>query len=167
MYRGPDNPLHIFIEGWGRMGTHWGIGKVMAQIHALLFLSTRPMSLEDMSEHLKTSRSNISLNVRALQDLGVVKKVIIPGDRRDYYSAEESIEKVTRGLAAAKKKRKLAVYFCRNTHLKKRAAPAGGSSFLSSRASYGQLTPSRRLPSESNPSGPSAPTRQLLRARTR
>jgi DNA-binding transcriptional regulator GbsR (MarR family) len=101
------NPLGVFIEGWGRMGNAWGVGKVMGEIHALLYLSSRPLSLEEMSDLLKTSRSNISLNVRGLLDLGVVKKVIIRGDRKDYYTAETDMGRVARRLAAAKKKREL------------------------------------------------------------
>jgi len=102
-----ENPLDMFIEGWGLMGTHWGVGKVMAEIQALLYLSHEPLSLEYMSEKLKTSRSNISLNVRALQDLGVVRRVIVPGDRKDYYTAEGDLGRVARRLAAKKKKREL------------------------------------------------------------
>lgn len=89
------------------MGTCWGVGKVMAEIQALLYLSPRPLSLEDMSHRLKISRSNISVNVRGLQDLGVVKKVIVPGDRKDYYTAEEDVARVARRLAGEKKRREL------------------------------------------------------------
>jgi DNA-binding transcriptional regulator GbsR (MarR family) len=99
--------LDVFIERWGRLGMYWGLGKVSAEIQALLYLSSRPLSLEDMSERLKTSRSNISLNVRSLQDLGVVRKVIVPGDRKDYYAAKDDIGLVARRLAAKKKKREL------------------------------------------------------------
>lgn len=102
-----DSAHDIFIEGWGRLGTTWGISKVMAEIYALLYLNADPMTLEDMSGKLKTSRSNISMNVRALVDLGVVKKVIIRGDRRDYYTAEDDIGKVAKLLALAKKKKEL------------------------------------------------------------
>ena len=102
-----EDPLDIFIQGWGRMGVCWGVGKMMAEIQALLYMSKAPLGLDEMSERLKTSRSNISLNVRALQDLGVVRKVIAPGDRKDYYTAETDLEKVARRLAAAKKKREL------------------------------------------------------------
>jgi len=97
----------IFIEGWGRLGTTWGISKVMAEIYALLYLRPEPMTLEDMSEKLMTSRSNISLNVRGLVDLGVVKKVIVRGDRKDYYTSEDDIGKVAKLLAVAKKKKEL------------------------------------------------------------
>lgn len=89
------------------MAGAWGISKVMAEIHALLYMSSAPLSLEEMSEKLKTSRSNISINVRSLQDLGVVKKVIIRGNRKDYYTVEEDLIKVARRLVAEKKKREL------------------------------------------------------------
>lgn len=107
MYQKSSNPVDIFIEGWGRMGTQWGISKVMAEIYALLYLSSRPLSLEEMSERLQTSRSNISTNVRSLQDLGVVKKTLIRGDRKDYYTIEPDIKKVAVRIAEGKKKREL------------------------------------------------------------
>lgn len=101
------NPVDIFIEGWGRMGGYWGISKVMAEIYALLYVSESPLTLEDMSDKLKTSRSNISLNVRGLIELGVVNKVVIRGERKDYYSAETNVGKLAKVLAMAKKKREL------------------------------------------------------------
>jgi DNA-binding transcriptional regulator GbsR (MarR family) len=97
----------IFIEGWGRMGGYWGISKVMAEIYAQLYLSESPLTLEELSQKLKTSRSNISLNVRGLIELGVVSKVVIRGERKDYYIAENNIGKVAKLLAMAKKKREL------------------------------------------------------------
>ncbi len=102
-----ENVVDSFIQGWGRMGVCWGVGRVMAEIQAVLYLSPRALGLDEMSARLKTSRSNISLNVRGLQDLGVVRKVSLPGDRRDYYTAEMDLGKVARRLAAVKKKRDL------------------------------------------------------------
>ena len=100
-------PMDIFIEGWGRMGAEWGVSKVMAEIYALLYLMKEPLTLDDISEKLKTSRSNASLNVRALSDLGVVKKLVIRGERKDYYEAEKDITKVAKLLAMAKKRKEL------------------------------------------------------------
>ena len=97
----------IFIEGWGRLGPSWGISKMMAEIYAALYVSPSPLTHEDMSEKLATSRSNISTNVRMLVDLGVVHKVIVRGERKDYYSAEEDITKVAKLLALAKKRKEL------------------------------------------------------------
>jgi DNA-binding transcriptional regulator GbsR (MarR family) len=97
----------IFIEGWGRLGPSWGISKMMAEIYALLYVSRSPLTLEDMSSKLATSRSNVSMNVRGLADLGVVHKVIVRGERKDYYTAEDDITKVAKLLALAKKRKEL------------------------------------------------------------
>ncbi|MEX0362550.1 MAG: GbsR/MarR family transcriptional regulator, partial [Allomuricauda sp.] len=45
-----------FISTWGRLGTLWGINKAMAQIQALLFISTEPLSTEQIMEELQISR---------------------------------------------------------------------------------------------------------------
>jgi len=97
----------IFIEGWGRLGPSWGITKIMAEIYALLYMSPQPVTLEEMSRKLKTSRSNVSTNVRQLLILGVVHKVIVRGERKDYYTAEDDITKVAKLLALAKKRKEL------------------------------------------------------------
>jgi len=39
-----------FILHWGEMGTRWGINRTVAQVHALLFLSPRPMAAEESRE---------------------------------------------------------------------------------------------------------------------
>jgi DNA-binding transcriptional regulator GbsR (MarR family) len=97
----------IFIEGWGRLGPSWGISKMMAEIYAALYVSPSPLTHENLSEKLATSRSNISTNVRMLVDLGVVHKVIVRGERKDYYSAEDDVTKVAKLLALAKKRKEL------------------------------------------------------------
>jgi DNA-binding transcriptional regulator GbsR (MarR family) len=130
-------PIDIFIEGWGRLGPYWGINKVMAEIHALLYLSPEPLTLEEMSRKLKTSRSNVSTNVRHLVDLGVVKKVVIRGERRDYYEAEEDIGKVAKLLAVAKKRKELdpAMEIVDGALEGARRASAGSDAFLEARLS--------------------------------
>jgi DNA-binding transcriptional regulator GbsR (MarR family) len=107
MMRSRTSTHDIFIEGWGRLGPAWGISKVMAEIYALLYVSEQPQTLEQMSRTLKTSRSNVSMNVRQLLDLSVVHKVIVRGERKDYYTAEDDITKVAKLLALAKKRKEL------------------------------------------------------------
>ena len=55
-----------FISTWGALGSLWGINKAMAQIHALLFISPEPMSMEAVMEELGISRGNASMNLRSL-----------------------------------------------------------------------------------------------------
>jgi DNA-binding transcriptional regulator GbsR (MarR family) len=43
-----------FILHWGEMGTRWGINRTVAQIHALLFISPRPLTAEEIMDTLET-----------------------------------------------------------------------------------------------------------------
>ena len=52
------------------------------------------MSLDEMAEALKVSKGNVSINIRILENWGVVTKVWIKGSRKDYYRANADIEKV-------------------------------------------------------------------------
>lgn len=96
-----------FIADWGRFGTSWGINRTMAQIHALLLVSPDPLSAEDVMEELNISRGNANMNLRELIDWGLVQKVIIPGERKEFFSAEKDIWKVARQIVKERKKREL------------------------------------------------------------
>ena len=61
-----------FVQTWGALGSQWGINKTMAQIHALLMVSSEAVSMEDIMEELQISRGNASMNIRALMDWGIV-----------------------------------------------------------------------------------------------
>ncbi len=56
-----------FILHWGEMGTRWGINRTVAQVHALLFLSPRPVPADEISTTLAVARSNVSTSLRELQ----------------------------------------------------------------------------------------------------
>jgi len=96
-----------FIESWGVFGNQWGINRTMAQIHALLMVSAKPLSTEDIMEQLSVSRGNTNMNVRELIDWGLLQKVIVPGERREYFSAEKDIWKVATMIMYQRKKREL------------------------------------------------------------
>jgi len=96
-----------FIQTWGVLGTHWGINKTMAQIHALLLISDDVMSTEDIMEELKISRGNVNMNVRALMDWGIVTKSFKTGERKDYFFADKDIWDVARKITEERTKREL------------------------------------------------------------
>ncbi|MBN9379770.1 MAG: transcriptional regulator [Chitinophagaceae bacterium] len=96
-----------FIADWGRFGTNWGINRTMAQIHALLLISPDPLSADEVMEELSISRGNVNMNIRELIDWGLVQKVIKPGERKEYFSAEKDIWKVARQIVKERKKREL------------------------------------------------------------
>jgi DNA-binding transcriptional regulator GbsR (MarR family) len=96
-----------FISSWGAFGTHWGINRTMAQIHALLLVSPDPLSQDDIMEQLNVSRGNANMNIRELIDWGLVDRIIIPGERKEYFSAEKDIWKVATQIVKERKKREL------------------------------------------------------------
>ncbi|PCJ67153.1 MAG: transcriptional regulator [Bacteroidetes bacterium] len=96
-----------FIHTWGTLGTNWGINKTMAQIHALLLISEKPLSTEGMMEVLQISRGNTNMNVRALVEWGLASKEMISGDRKDFYSAKKDIWVIARQIAQQRRKREL------------------------------------------------------------
>ena len=96
-----------FIEQWGILATQWGINRTMAQVHALLLISDRNLSTDDIMAGLSISRGNANMNVRELMNWNLVKKVIAPGDRKEYFIAEKDIWKVATNIMEQRKKREL------------------------------------------------------------
>jgi DNA-binding transcriptional regulator GbsR (MarR family) len=96
-----------FIQAWGTLGSSWGINRTMSQIHALLIISTEPLSTEQVMEELKVSRGNVNMNIRALMEWGLVKKELIPGERREFFSAGKDIWQVARQIAKERKRREV------------------------------------------------------------
>ncbi len=96
-----------FIANWGRFGTNWGINRTMAQIHALLLVSPDNLSADEVMEQLNISRGNANMNLRELMDWGLVQKVIVPGERKEFFTAEKDIWKVARQIIKERKKREL------------------------------------------------------------
>lgn len=98
---------HQFISSWGAFGTHWGINRTMAQIHALLLISPDPLTQDDIMEELHISRGNANMNIRELINWGLVERVLISGERKEFFSAEKNIWKVVRQIVKERKKREL------------------------------------------------------------
>src|SRR5256714_6557908 len=90
-----------FILHWGEMGTRWGINRTVAQIHALLYLSPRPLHAEEITESLSVARSNVSGSLRELQSWGIVKVVHVLGDRRDHFESMKDVWEMFRIIVEA------------------------------------------------------------------
>ncbi|MEO8773515.1 MAG: MarR family transcriptional regulator [Gelidibacter sp.] len=96
-----------FISTWGSLGTLWGINKAMAQIQALLFISTQPLSMEDIMEELQISRGNTSMNLRQLIDWGIVTKALVPGERKEFFTTEKDVQELSRIIAKERSRREI------------------------------------------------------------
>lgn len=96
-----------FILHWGEMGTRWGINRTMAQIHALLYLSERPLHAEEICGLLGLARSNVSVALRELQSWKIVKVTHLAGDRRDHFESMTDVFEMFRVIMNERRRREV------------------------------------------------------------
>ena len=96
-----------FIQSWGALGSNWGINRTMAQIHALLLISAKPLSAQAIKDELKISVGNANMNIRALIDWGLVHKKLISGERKEFFVAEKDMWEVVKKIIIQRKKKEL------------------------------------------------------------
>ena len=99
--------LEQFILHWGDMGGQWGVNRSVSQIHALLYLSERPLTAEDIAERLGLARSNVSNSIKELIAWDLIRRVPIKGDRREHYEAEVDVWEIFSRIAARRKQREI------------------------------------------------------------
>jgi len=97
----------LFIRRWGEMGPYWGINRTMAEIHALLYLSTRPLCTDEVMAQLQISRGNASMNLRALVDWGLIQRGHLMGDRKEYFVSETDVWTMFQTIAHQRKRREV------------------------------------------------------------
>lgn len=96
-----------FVALWGQMGAHWGIPRTMAELFAALYIIGRPMNTDEIMDFLAISRGNTSMTLRALLNWGIVQRVHVRGDRKEYFLAEQDVWKLFRTILRERKKREV------------------------------------------------------------
>jgi DNA-binding transcriptional regulator GbsR (MarR family) len=96
-----------FILHWGEMGTRWGVNRTVAQIHALLYLSGKPLPADEIADTLGVARSNVSNSISELKAWNLVKLVHVMGDRRDHFEASTDIWELSRTVIRERKEREI------------------------------------------------------------
>lgn len=94
-----------FVLHWGEMGTRWGVNRTVAQIHALLFLSSRPLPADEICETLGVARSNVSNSLKELQGWGLARMAHVMGDRRDHFETSKDVWALFLTIVEERKKR--------------------------------------------------------------
>src|SRR6266705_6841006 len=92
-----------FVLHWGEMGTRWGVSRTVAQIHALLYISPRPLNAEEIADTLSVARSNVSTSLKELQGWGIVRVVHVLGDRKDHFETLSDVCEIFRIVAEERK----------------------------------------------------------------
>jgi len=99
--------MQRYIVHWGEMGGRWGMNRSVAQIHALLYLSEKPLNADEIGETLGIARSNISTGLKELLAWELVHVTQVLGDRRDFFSAQHDTWEVIRAIMEGRKRREL------------------------------------------------------------
>ncbi len=86
--------VDFFVDGVKVIGLPGSIG----EIYGMLFLSGRPLSLDDLVSGLGISKGSASQGLRALRSLGAVREVALPGERRTYFEAAVELKRLVGGF---------------------------------------------------------------------
>ena len=74
-----------FVLHFGEMGSRWGVNRTVGQIYALVFITPRPLTADEIADALGFSRSNVSMGLKELQSWRLIRMGHQVGDRRDYF----------------------------------------------------------------------------------
>ena len=99
--------MERYILHWGEMGTRWGVNRTVSQIHALLYLSPKPLPADEITELLSVARSNVSNSLKELQGWGLVGMTHVLGDRRDHFAANSDTWEMLMTIVEERKRREI------------------------------------------------------------
>ncbi len=102
-----DPIVEKLVLHWGEMGSQWGISRMVAQIHALLYFSPKPLAADEIVEALSVARSHVSNSLKELQSWGVVKVVHVIGDRREHFQSIKDVWQLFEILLDERKRREM------------------------------------------------------------
>lgn len=97
----------LFVRRWGEMAASWGISRTMAEIHALMYVSSSPLCTDDVMAQLQVSRGNASMNLRQLLDWGLIYRIHQRGDRKEYFEAETDVWQIFETITRERRRREL------------------------------------------------------------
>jgi HTH-type transcriptional regulator, glycine betaine synthesis regulator len=104
----PLNPveveaMHLFVQ----LSRALGQPPSVAEIYGLLFVAPKPLNQDDLINRINLSKGSASQGLRYLLDLGAVRTVYVPGDRRAHYEAVAEL----RNLASRFLRQQVLTYF--------------------------------------------------------
>lgn len=95
------------LDGLGQLAEYFGFSKVMGQLYGALLMSAKPLCLDDLMELLSISKASVSMNLRTLEHLGMVRQVWVRGrgDRRKFYEAEIAFWQIIANIISGREMR--------------------------------------------------------------
>jgi DNA-binding transcriptional regulator GbsR (MarR family) len=75
--------INLFVQ----LSRLLGQPRSLAELYGLLFISARPLAMDDLIERLQLSKGSASQGLKYLRNIGAVRMVYAAGDRRAHYEA--------------------------------------------------------------------------------
>jgi len=92
-------PLELeMVEFFVRAVQMLGFPKSVGEIYGLLFISERSLNMDDVMQKLNLSKGGTSQGFKQLRNMGAIRVVYVPGDRRDHYVAETELRQFAGGF---------------------------------------------------------------------
>ncbi len=93
----------------GRLIEFWGFKRNMGRVWTVLYLSPEPLSAEDLRYALQLSSGAMSMTLSELSRWGVVRRVWIQGERKDFYAAEVQLWRMISRVFSEREKTEVTV----------------------------------------------------------
>ena len=97
------------LDGLGQLASYFGFNKIIGQLYAYLLFETEPLSLDQLCERMSLSKAGVSMHMRTLEQLGMVRQVFVRGEhrRKKFYEAETDLWQIIRNLLSVREKREI------------------------------------------------------------
>ena len=83
------------------------MSRTLSQTHALLMVSPEPLNTDQIMAGLGVSRGGAHASLRELSDWGLVRRICLPGDRKDYYEAGKDVWRVVQLIARQRRRKEV------------------------------------------------------------
>jgi len=86
------------IDVFVRMAGVLNLPRSVGELYGLLYISPRPLCIDDCMKKLKISKGSTSQGLKILRSFGAVNTVYVPGDRKDFFEAEAQLRRIVSGF---------------------------------------------------------------------
>lgn len=83
-----DESVQQFVERMALICEKEGMPRIAGRMLGYLLATDETVSLDELAERLQASKASVSTNARMLEQFGMVQRVSVMGDRRDFYRVE-------------------------------------------------------------------------------
>ena len=99
----------VVSDAVGRLMEFWGFKRTMGRVWAVMYLSPNPLTAADLKELLQISTGAVSMTLAELMRWGVVKKVWVQGERKDFFVAEVALWRMISRVLGERERTEIAV----------------------------------------------------------